>query len=632
MKDIHAILKAYWGHPDFRPLQEEIIHAIMRGEDSLALLPTGGGKSICFQVPAMAMDGLCLVISPLIALMKDQVENLQQREIPALAIYSGMSHRAIDVELDNCIKGKYKFLYCSPERLKTELFRARLPQMNINFIAIDEAHCISQWGYDFRPEYLQIAETKKLLNKSVIALTATATERVVEDIQKRLEFKKPQVFQKSFERRNLAYVVLHEEQKQDRMLSIAKSIKGSGIVYARNRRLCRDLSEYLWQHQVSADYYHAGLKQSDRDRKQEQWISGKTKVMVATNAFGMGIDKSDVRFVIHYELPDSLEGYYQEAGRAGRDELKAYCVALYREQDKHEAYQQWEQNFPDHATCDRIYQLLCSYLKIPLHAGEGISYDFDLGHFSKHSGENGPGIMAALRLMELEGALKLSDAMHQPSRIMMRVDHTQLYDFEIRNNSVAPLIKLLLRSYGGLFDQFVNIKEAYLAQQLRTTEEEIIKVLLKFQEIGLLHYEVRKDHPQITFLRAREDKLFLDREKIKFRQDLSKTKLDAVFLYAELKEGCRSRQLLSYFDEREAPRCGHCDLCLEDKKKKYDHTHYQEAIQACLQAGINELSEIVRHLGVWHEDALRVELREMVDEGILKLEDDNTFTWQAGKR
>lgn len=630
MSEIHSILKQYWGYDSFRPLQEEIIESILKGQDTLALLPTGGGKSICFQVPAMANEGLCLVISPLIALMKDQVENLVSKGIPALAIYSGMSHRQMDIELDNCIHGKYKFLYVSPERLHTELFKARLIQMKVSMIAIDEAHCISQWGYDFRPEYLRIAEIRELVDVPFLALTASATSKVVDDIQEKLKFKRKHVYRKSFERKNLSYLVLPEENKLERILQIVSRIKGTGVIYARNRRLCKDLAEYLYQHKHSVDFYHAGLDQQTRNQKQDNWIKNRTRIIVSTNAFGMGIDKPDVRFVIHYELPDSLEAYYQEAGRAGRDNEKAWCVALYREQDKTEAFRQLEEAFPPYEEVNRVYQMLCNYLQIPIHGGTGTSYDFDIADFAKKNNLKTAEAFHALRIMSQEGILVMSDALFQPARVHVKVDNTVLYDFELRNPKIAGFLKLLLRTYSGLFDQYVKIDEAYMANKLYHTREEVIQVFKKLEEVGLINYEPAKDKPQLFFLVPREDKLHYQQERQRTLKATAQEKLEAVFNYAE-EQQCRSQSILNYFDETDSVRCGQCDICLEDKKKTLSEEQYKEKIKQAIEKGHHQLKSIVEHLGYWHEEGISLVLQHLTDEGIISLHPDQTLTWNKEK-
>ncbi|MDX5321305.1 MAG: RecQ family ATP-dependent DNA helicase [Bacteroidota bacterium] len=628
MTDIHDILKKYWGYSHFRPLQQDIIESVLDGKDTLALLPTGGGKSLCFQVPALAKEGLCLVVSPLIALMKDQVENLLKREIPAVALYSGMSYRHIDMELDKCIKGTYKFLYVSPERLKTEIFKARLPQMQVNLIAIDEAHCISQWGYDFRPEYLQIAEIRKWVQAPVLALTATATATVVDDIQEKLQFKTPHVFRKSFERKNLHYWVLEEENKLGRILSLCKRFEGTGVVYARNRKLCRDIAEYLYQNGISADYYHAGLDPVIRNKKQDSWIDGRTRVMVSTNAFGMGIDKSDVRFVIHYEMPDSLEAYYQEAGRAGRDEKNAWCIALAQPSDRDQAFAKMHQAYPEYDQVNRIYEALCNHYQIAVHSGNMREVEFNLVDFAYQMGLSSSEVFNALRILELQDMIQLAESIRQPARLHIMVNHTVLYDFEIRNPKLAPLIQLLLRNYGGLFDQYVYIDENFLARNLKAQPEAIVAVLEKLKEHEIWDYVPAKDHPTLTFLKAREHKLHYDQQLVKARKREAEIRLEAVYDYALNKTDCRSRKLLAYFDEAEAPRCGQCDVCQSDRKHPYDAAKYRDSVEKLIKQDIRSLNAMITHLGFWHEEGIQHTLQLLLDEGKIYLDNKQEIHWK----
>lgn len=629
MTDIHDILKKYWGYEHFRPLQQDIIESTLAGKDTLALLPTGGGKSICFQVPALAHEGMCIVVSPLIALMKDQVENLIKRGIPALAIFSGMNYRHIDMELDKCIKGEYKFLYVSPERLKTEIFKARFPQMNINLLAIDEAHCISQWGYDFRPEYLQIAEIRKWIQAPVLALTATATSKVVDDIQEKLEFKTHHVFRKSFERKNLHYIVLNEEDKTGRILNICKRFHGTGVVYARNRKLCRDIAEFLFQHGVSADYYHAGLDPAVRSAKQEAWIQGRTRVIVSTNAFGMGIDKADVRFVVHYEMPDSLEAYYQEAGRAGRDEKAAWCVALVQESDKDKATEKMMEAYPEYEAVNRVYEGLCNHFQIAVHSGQMKEVPFNLPDFAHEMGLRAPDVYHALRVLELNDIIQLSEAIKQPSRLHINVNNTVLYDFEIRNPKLAPLIQLLLRTYGGLFEQYIFIDENYLARQLKAQVPQIVNVLEKLKEHEIWDYIPARDQPTLTFIRPREHKLHYDQSLVKKRKEEAVWRLKQVFDYALSDAECRSRLLLAYFDEADGPRCGQCDVCQRDRKQEHNESYYINSAEKLIKQDIRTLNEMVTYLGFWHEDGLQQALQHLLDEGKIYLDDKQEIHWKA---
>ncbi|NBW03983.1 MAG: ATP-dependent DNA helicase RecQ, partial [Cytophagia bacterium] len=449
MSQIHDILKTYWGYSEFRPLQEDIIQSALNQKDCLAILPTGGGKSLCFQVPAMAMDGICIVITPLIALMQDQVDQLSQRGISAVAIYSGMSKRQIDILLDNCVYGQVKFLYLSPERLKTELLIERAKLMKISLLVVDEAHCISQWGYDFRPSYLEIQNFKTLFpTVPCMALTASATSAVKKDILANLQLKNPAVFQKSFSRANLSYSVLWEENKDLKLVQMIQKVGGSSIVYARNRRKTQEIAKILLDKGVKANFYHAGLTTEERTKRQKDWIENQVQCIVATNAFGMGIDKSDVRLVVHIDLPDSMEAYYQEAGRAGRDEKKAFGVILIEENDLIELKAQWQKSYPTADIIKRTYQSISNYLQIAEGSSELSTYDFDwqemVSRYQLPSSET----FYALKTLESEGLILISDAMQNPSKIKIIVNSTELYDFQIRNEKFESILKYLLRQFG----------------------------------------------------------------------------------------------------------------------------------------------------------------------------------------
>lgn len=579
MLSIHQILKKYWGFDNFRPLQEEIIVSTLNKNDTLALLPTGGGKSICFQVPALAMEGLCLVISPLIALMKDQVENLQKKGIRAIAITSAMSFREIDIALNNAIHGHFKFLYLSPERLQNELFLARLPQMNISLLAVDEAHCISQWGYDFRPAYLQIAKIReKLPYVPVLALTATATPEVVKDIQQKLLFKKENVLQKSFERKNLAYIVVYEDDKLNRLINICNKIQGTGVVYARNRKKTQEIALFLKQHNISADFYHAGLNAQERNKKQEEWIKNKTRIMVATNAFGMGIDKPDVRFVVHLDLPDNLEAYFQEAGRGGRDEKKAYAVLLYSKKDRLELEHNFEKTFPSLEQIRNTYQAICNFYQIAIGSGEGLSFNFDINELCTRFNLNPISVYNSLKFLEREGFIALSDAVYHSSKIHIISNKEDLYKFEIENSSYEPLIKLLLRSYGGLFNYYVPINEAEIAKRLKTDKTIIIKQLQLLKKLNVIDYVESSELPKITFIQNRIDasRLHISKENYDFLKKRAKQRLEWVLHYTESRHLCRSRILLSYFGETNAIDCGQCDVCIEKKKSGLSPQKFEE--------------------------------------------------------
>jgi ATP-dependent DNA helicase RecQ len=576
------ILEKYWGHKEFRPVQEDIINAVLAGKDTLALLPTGGGKSICFQVPALAQEGICIVVSPLIALMKDQVENLTQRGIRAIAVTSAMHKREIDIALDNCVYGKIKFLYVSPERLSTEIFKARVLKMNVNLIAVDEAHCISQWGYDFRPGYLKIAELRELLPKvPVLALTATATREVVKDIQQKLGFKKENVFLKSFERKNISYVVLKDEDKLRRLVRICTNLRGSGIVYVRNRKKTYEVSEYLRSHSISADFYHAGLQAAVRDEKQQNWINNVNRVIVCTNAFGMGIDKPDVRFVVHIDLPDCIESYFQEAGRAGRDEKKSFAVLLYNENDRIELEHNVKSMFPSIEEIKQAYQALANYYQLAIGSGFGQSFEFDISAFCEQYALKPIMVYNALKFLEKENYVSVTESLFQPSRIHITSSKEDLYKFQVANPKYDEFIKLILRSYTGTFDSYVKISENDLARRSKLSRENVVKLLDYFARLKLLSYYPQTELPMVMFTRERADakEVRISKENYEERKQKALKRMDWMLHYAESTDKCRSRLLLSYFGETETVNCGHCDVCLEEKKSVFTYEEF-EAIMA----------------------------------------------------
>ncbi|MBL0342619.1 MAG: RecQ family ATP-dependent DNA helicase [Bacteroidetes bacterium] len=556
-----------------RPLQEDIIESVLNGIDTLALLPTGGGKSVCFQVPAMAMEGICIVVSPLIALMKDQVENLQAKGIKAVAVFSGMSRDEVDIALDNCIYGHLKFLYLSPERLLSDLVRERIQKMNVCLFAIDEAHCISQWGYDFRPSYMRIAEIRDLHpSVPILALTASATPEVRTDIMKQLAFKKEHLFQKSFARENLNYLCYHMEDKQRKMIEIFSKVRGTGIVYVRNRKRTREYAQLLQQYKISADFYHAGLSAQLRNEKQDQWKSGKTRVMVCTNAFGMGIDKPDVRTVIHMDLPDSPEAYYQEAGRAGRDEKTAYAIVLYNETDIADLKRRQETSFPAIKEIRNVYQAIANYLQVPVDSGMGVSYDFEITKFISNYNFNPITALSCLRVLEAEGLISVSDAVFIPSRVHFKVNNIDLYTFQVTNFKYDILIKTILRSAEGVFDEFVKISEPELANKLKITYDQVVSMLTYLHKNDILSYEPRKDSPQLTFTTPREEAVYIDIDEKKYlaRKEKYILRSEAVANYVTSKHLCRSMILLNYFGEKATSRCGVCDYCRELNKQEFN--------------------------------------------------------------
>ncbi len=629
MPVIHEILEKYWGYRSFRPSQEEIINSVLNGTDALALLPTGGGKSICFQVPGLAMDGICVVVSPLIALMKDQVENLTKKGIKAIAITSAMHKREIDIALDNCVHGNVKFLYLSPERLETEIVKVRLQKMNVNLIAIDESHCISQWGYDFRPSYLKIELLREILPKvPFLALTATATKEVVVDIQEKLRFKKKNVIQQSFERKNIAYILLNEEDKLARLLKIAQKVSGSGIVYVRNRKKTQDIANYLRSNKISADFYHAGLDSKTRDIKQSEWVNNKTRVIVCTNAFGMGIDKPDVRFVVHIDLPDSLEAYFQEAGRAGRDEQKAFAILLYNNGDKIELNRNVENSFPEMDAIRQTYQALANYYQIPSGSGLGTTFSFDISAFCDNYKLQAITVFNSLKFIEREGYILLSDAFFQAARLKLEVSRDDLYKFQISNPAFDVFIKLLLRNYAGLFDNFEKINEYDLAKKLKLKQTEVIKKLNLLHQQKVITYSPQTELPQLTFTMPRVDTkdLSLSKENFSSLKKRAIERMDAVLNYTASSHKCRSQLLLAYFGEIETSSCGQCDICLEQKRKvlysdEFDTISIQ--IKQLLSLHPMELKMLVNSITNMHEDKIIHTIQWMIDNDQLLYNEQN---------
>lgn len=617
---IHQVLKQYWGYDNFRSLQEEIINSVMEKHDTLALLPTGGGKSICFQVPAMAMEGICIVVSPLIALMKDQVENLQKKGIQALAIISGMGKREIDIALDNCVYGPVKFLYISPERLMTDLVKERIKYMKVNLFAVDEAHCISQWGYDFRPPYLHISEIRKTHpDVPVLALTASATEKVQRDIMDKLAFKKERLFKKSFERDNLSYSVLQLEDKLQKIVRICNNIKGSGIIYVRTRKDTVEIARWLNQHKISALFYHAGLDADSRNHTQKSWIENKAQVIVATNAFGMGIDKPDVRFVIHYELPESPEAYYQEAGRAGRDGKKSYAILLYQKHDGVVFKKRFTQNFPAVEDIKRIYHFLCNYLQIPIGSGQDVSYNFNIGDFCSRFQLDIISVISSIKTLEQNAYLALSENALLPSRLQFIVNGEDIYKFQVENVRFDTFIKNILRLYGGAFDQFIVIKEAEIAKRCNITISEVFTMLEELHHLEIVNYVRKTDQPLITFLQPRysSDNLYIDARHYAERKEVYHEKMNAMLSYVE-KQICRSKQLLTYFDEKTPRYCGICDVCIAEKKTtltKEKITAYIFQLLSDKKLSINELIENIK-TGT-EQDKLQT-IRVLIDAGDIK--------------
>lgn len=617
------ILKQYWGYDAFRPLQPDIIQSVLDGRDTLALMPTGGGKSICFQVPAMMSEGICIVISPLIALMQDQVQHLKNRNISAIGIFSGMHKNQIDIALDNCIYGNIKFLYVSPERLQTKIFIERAKQMKINLLAIDEAHCISQWGYDFRPPYAKIADFRKLIpDVPLIALTATATQEVKTDIIEKLEMVNPQLFQQSFARANLSYSAFKEDDKERRLLKILQNVQGSAVVYVRNRRRTQEISDMLNKYNISATFYHAGLNSVERTKRQENWIKNRIRAIVATNAFGMGIDKPDVRTVVHLDLPDNLEAYYQEAGRAGRDGEKAYAVALFNQSDIDGLEKNVLQSYPPIELIRRVYQCLGNLFQLAVGSGEFASYDFDLLEFQRRFELPPTDTYFALKILETQGFIQLSEGFKNTSKLMFTVDNRQLYDFQLRNSKYDSFIKLLLRMYGGeLFGTFLNISEANIAKAFSIPVKEIETWLLTLEKFDILFYDKQKDKPQLTFLTPRFDlrELPLQELEIKNRKERDIQKAKSVKHYAEQPNRCRTQLLLEYFNEITDAECGICDNCLKKKRQSKIAVEDIEGdkairlkIKQLLQNGAMSLYLITQIMQPLNQSKFQEIIREMI--------------------
>lgn len=622
---IHDVLLKYWGYSSFRPLQEEIIQSVLEGDDVLALMPTGGGKSLCFQVPTMVRPGICIVVTPLIALMKDQVENLKSRGIKAISIFSGMGKREVDIALDNCIFGDIKFLYLSPERLRSDLVQERIRHMKVSLFAVDEAHCISHWGYDFRPPYLQISLLRELHPQvPFMALTATAVSRVVDDIQDKLEFRKDRrrVFTKSFFRPNLAYMALFEENKMGRLLKVIRRVKGSGIVYVRNRRETQEIARYLVLNQISADFYHAGLPTAMRSEKQNRWMSGRCPVMVATNAFGMGIDKPDVRFVVHLDLPESLEAYFQEAGRAGRDGHKSYAVLLYSKADQIKLEQNYEQSFPTNKEIAQIYFQLGNYYQLAYGAGAELTFDFNLADFCSRYELHPVKTIAALKFLERDEWISLSENVFLPSRIRFEIDSVELYRFQVEHQSMDRLIKTLLRAYGAAFDYYVDIHEGEIAKKMNTSAYHVADMLGKMEEMGVISYLKQTDSPQLQFLRPRTDTahLQIDQKYIAQRKAIAGEQKDAIIHYAQASR-CRSRLLLAYFGEQSSANCGVCDYCLTRLKKPADEEQQRmlNELKVLLLNGPLTLDELVQGMSIGEENERLTFIRKLIDSGEIKM-------------
>ncbi|HEV8287183.1 MAG TPA: ATP-dependent DNA helicase RecQ [Chitinophagaceae bacterium] len=610
---IHDGLKQYWGYDSFRPLQEEIINSVLDGKDVLALMPTGGGKSLCYQVPGLAKEGLCLVISPLIALMKDQVENLRKKNITAYAIYSGMSRKEVINTLKVAAHSNCKFLYVSPERLETSLFKEYLPALDINLIAVDEAHCISQWGYDFRPPYLRIAALRdEVPNVPILALTASATTEVQDDICQKLQFKIKNIFRQSFERANLSFSAFKVDAKINKIIEILKNVSGSGIIYCKTRKRTKEVADLVKMHGMPADFYHAGLTQEERNQKQENWIRNKIRVIVCTNAFGMGIDKPDVRLVIHADAPDCLENYYQEAGRAGRDGKRSYAVLLYDQKDIKELEELIQLRYPSLEEIRQVYQSISNYLQIPSGGGEGQYYDFDITDFLKKFKHDIYTALYSLKALEQDEWLSFNEQVFLPSTVQFTTNKEYLYQFEKDQPQLEPLIKTLLRAYEGVFEYPASISEILLAQLLKKEKDEIKNKLKQLHSYSIIEYNPQKETPQLFFIRNRvkTEDLTINTKAYKIRKEKFTTRINSMVRYIYETTECRSKIIASYFGDDKIKDCGICDNCLKQKSiqlSKEEFNTINNRIVSSIKGRSIHTKELLQHLkGIKKEKAWKV--------------------------
>ena len=627
------ILTKYWGFTSFKPLQEEIIKSIGEGRDTLGLMPTGGGKSITFQVPALAQEGICLVITPLIALMKDQVNRLNELEIKSIAIHSGMSGEEIDNALENCIYGDYKFLYVSPERISTRIFQAKVTRLNLSLVAIDEAHCISQWGYDFRPSYLKIATLRDYISEKVpfLALTATATPQVVDDIMNKLAFREKNVLRTSFSRKNISYLVRSVDEKSTYLIRTLQKTKGSGIVYVRSRKRCKEVAELLVANGVSADFYHAGLTDELRDKKQTSWTSGETRVIIATNAFGMGIDKSEVRFVIHFDIPDSIESYYQESGRAGRDGKPAFAVLLYSPADKARLRDSMRKKFPPVEKIKDTYESLCNYLQVPLGSGKNNVFDFNLYDFISKYRLPVIETYNSLQFLQREGYMEFTEEINNPSRVHFIVSRDDLYKFQVANESFDGFIKLLLRSYTGMFSEFVPVNEETLSRKSAASRDTIYQYMVKLSALNIISYIPGKKTALVIFTEERlvRKALMISPDNYLHVKEKYEIRLNKMIEYADSNAHCRSVYLLNYFGE-ESDRCGICDVCRERNElelSKYEFDLILEEIKDELGKMNPDAEELVRLIDYPEDRVIKV-IRWLLDHNKIVQDADHKLSWK----
>ncbi len=623
------VLYKYWGYHSFRPMQEEIIDSVLLGADTLALLPTGGGKSVCFQVPALVNSGTCLVITPLIALMRDQVEQLRKRNIPAKALHTGMFYSEIESVLNNAVYGKLKFLYVSPERLMNRVFQQALYDIPVNLIAVDEAHCISQWGYDFRPPYLKIAEVRQILQGvPVLALTATATPEVVDDIQDKLKFKKHNVFKASFERANLSYGVYRENDKTGKMLQLLKTGTGSAIVYVRNRKKTRELAEILGKNNISATYYHAGLSAGQRETRQHDWTKNRVRVMVATNAFGMGIDKPDVRQVIHYNLPSDIESYFQEAGRAGRDGKPAGATLLFNDNDIDFARKNLEESFPDPGFIRNVYNALGNYFQLPEGSGKDVGFDFKILDFVKTYDLPLLPTYNAVKFLEKEGYIAYDETMGRFSKLKVTADNETLYRFIVENPKYEILIKEILRSYGGIFSDYININERQIAKRANEKVDKVFEKLAYLSKIKIVSYVPIKTVPQIYYNVERLPKSYitLSKENYKNLKEAAEKRLEAFIGFLTNEKECRSLQLLRYFGEFKNKRCGVCDVCIRINNAGLNSNQFEEIKKQLVELVAEKprkINELITFVDGFEEEKIITAVEWLIDNRtFLRLKDN----------
>ena len=616
-------LKKYWHYDSFRPMQQEAMEAVLAGRDTLVLMPTGGGKSIIYQLPTLVSDGLCIVVTPLIALMKDQVDRLRSMGIPAVAIHSGLSSRQIDIALDNCVYGDVKFLYVAPERLSSEMFRLRVDRMNVSLLAVDEAHCISQWGYDFRPAYLKIKELRRLIpDTPVLALTASATPQVAKDIMEQLAFAEPNILQTSFLRPNLSYSVRETDDKEGQLLRIINNVPGCGIVYVRMRNTAERVANFLIEQGYSASFYHGGLPNAERALRQDEWVNGKTRIMVATNAFGMGIDKRDVRFVVHYTMSDSLESYYQEAGRAGRDGERSYAVILMASDDNNRIIDLFEKEFPDIDLIRTVYHELCSYLGVAIGDGKEASFVFNIYEFCRHIKLPLVTVHNIIKLLQLNGYLTLVEDCEHPARVMFMVTRDELYQVKMQSEKEEEILRTMLRLYTGIFSEFRPIDEMEIASQSKHSHTEVHDLLKRLWRANIIRY-IPTNHDPLIFLdeeRLPARDIYIAPATYSRRKSLMLERFNHLLHYANEESECRSRIIEQYFCDKMSEPCGICDNCLARKRKeKSTSANYEQQILSLLATEPMTIKEVVAHI-VGNEQSIIEAVRHLTEQGKISAE------------